>query len=67
MNSSLKGDKWTSNTLKPLEEHTRTSVQRISSKLLVKENIDTIIERHSRESEVERQATIGKVMGNTDN
>lgn len=27
-----------------------------------KENIDTIIERHSRESEVERQATIGKVM-----
>lgn len=32
-----------------------------------KENIDTIIERHSRESEVERQATVGKVMGNTDN
>lgn len=32
-----------------------------------KENIATIIERHSRESEVERQAIDVKVMSNMDN
>lgn len=32
-----------------------------------KENIDRLIERHSRESEMERQATVGNLMGNIDN
>lgn len=32
-----------------------------------KENTDRMIERHSRESEMEKQATVGKLMGNIDN